>query len=319
MRKMIYGPVPSRRLGLSLGVDIIPFKTCSYDCIYCQLGRTTEQTLERRSYVTISSLINQLKEVLELNKGIDYITFSGSGEPTLNQDIGEIIRKVKELTCIPVAVLTNGSLLWEERVRKDLSYADLVVPSLDAVSEEVFHRVNRPASGLSIKKVLRGLKNFTRGFKGKAHLEVMLVKEMNDSEEEMVKINRFLKGLRVHKVELNTVVRPPGESGAKALNNEELIRIKDLFDPGVKVELISDFRKESSRPYHRDLEKAIIELLSRRPVRREEMAACLGVHLNEIMKSLHNLERRKIIHRKEEGERKEVYFIIVGSGQGIKD
>jgi wyosine [tRNA(Phe)-imidazoG37] synthetase (radical SAM superfamily) len=191
MKKMIYGPVPSRRLGISLGLDIIPFKTCSYDCIYCQLGRTTEQTLERRSYVTISSLINQLKEVLELNEEIDYITFSGSGEPTLNQDIGEMIRKVKELTCIPVAVLTNGSLLWEERVRKNLSYADLVVPSLDAVSEEVFRRVNRPASGLSIEKVLRGLESFTWSFKGKIYLEVMLVKGMNDSEEEIVKLNQY--------------------------------------------------------------------------------------------------------------------------------
>ncbi len=309
MRKMIYGPVPSRRLGISLGVDIIPFKTCSYDCIYCQLGRTTDQTLERRSYVTISSLINQLKEVLELNEDINYITFSGSGEPTLNQDIGEMIRKVKELTHIPVAVLTNGSLLWDERVRKDLSNADLVVPSLDAVSEEVFHRVNRPASGLSIEKILGGLESFTQNFKGKIYLEVMLVNGINDSEEEITKINQFLRCLRADKVALNTVVRPPGEPGARALNNQELVRIKSLFDPETKVELIPDFRKESSRPYHRDLEKAIVELLRRRPARREEMASSLGVHLNEIVKSLQILEEKKIIRRSQTKDKYGDYFV----------
>lgn len=310
MKKIIYGPVPSRRLGISLGVDIIPFKICSYDCIYCQLGRTTDQTLERRSYVTISSLINQLKEVLELNEDIDYITFSGSGEPTLNQDIGEMIRKVKELTHISVAVLTNGSLLWDERVRKDLSNADLVVPSLDAVSEEVFHRVNRPVSDLSIEKVLRGLESFTQDFKGKIYLEVMLVKGINDSKEEITKINQFLRCLRVDKVELNTVVRPPGEPGARALNNQELVRIKSLFDPEIKVELIPDFRKESSRPYHRDLEKAIVELLRRRPARREEMASSLGVHLNEIVKSLQVLEGKKIIRRSQTKDKCGFCFVI---------
>jgi wyosine [tRNA(Phe)-imidazoG37] synthetase (radical SAM superfamily) len=129
MKRIIYGPVPSRRLGISLGVDIVPFKTCSYDCIYCQLGRATNHTIKRGSFVPIDSVLKQIKDVVDQNSDIDYITFSGSGEPTLNSDTGEIICKIKDFTSIPIAVLTNGSLLWQQQVRKDLSSADLVVPS----------------------------------------------------------------------------------------------------------------------------------------------------------------------------------------------
>ncbi|MGB7060806.1 MAG: radical SAM protein, partial [Candidatus Zixiibacteriota bacterium] len=158
MKRLIYGPVPSRRLGISLGVDVVPYKTCSYDCIYCQLGKTTNHSIQRKSFVPIDSVISDVKKVLNENSDIDYITFSGSGEPTLNQDICEMITKVKNFTQIPVAVLTNGSLLWDRRVREDVTRADLVVPSVDAVSEDIFQKVNRPIEGLDVKKVLDGIR-----------------------------------------------------------------------------------------------------------------------------------------------------------------
>jgi len=310
MKKLIYGPVPSRRLGISLGVDIVPYKTCSYDCIYCQLGKTTYQTLERKSYVKISQLLEELKETLSLNSDIDYITFSGSGEPTLNKEIGQMIERVKKITQIPVAILTNGSLLWEDKVREDLSQADLVVPSLDAVSDEIFQRVNHPMKDLGIEKVLDGIKIFCEQFRGKIYLEIMLVKNINDSEEKIRKINQFVKHLEIDKIQLNTVIRPPADTDAKPLNNEELIKVKTLFDPKLQVELTADFKRETSRAYQKDLEQGIIELLKRRPARKEEMAVSLGVHLNEIVKYLQILEEKKMIRRSQTKEKSKVYFVI---------
>ena len=310
MKKMLYGPVPSRRLGISLGVDIIPYKICSYDCIYCQLGKTTDQTLERKSYVNITSLLDELKETISLNSDIDYITFSGSGEPTLNKDIGQMIEEVKKFTQIRIAVLTNGSLLWDDKVRKDLSQADLVVPSLDAFTEEIFQKVNRPMKGLGIEKVLNGIKIFCEEFKGKIYLEIMLVKNINDFEEEIKKINQFVKNLRIDKIQLNTVIRPPGDPDAKPLNKEELIGVKTLFDPKLKVELIPDFKRETSRAYQKDLEQRIIELLKRRPTRGEEMAVSLGVHPNEIVKYLQILEEKKVIKRSQNKNKSGIYFVI---------
>jgi wyosine [tRNA(Phe)-imidazoG37] synthetase (radical SAM superfamily) len=307
-KRFVYGPVPSRRLGISLGVDVVPFKNCSYDCVYCQLGRTTNHTINRSSFVSLDPVISQIKEIVERNSDIDYITLSGSGEPTLNSDIGEIIRRIKGFTKIPVAVLTNGSLLWREEVKEDLSQADLVVPSVDAVSEQVFKKVNHPVEGLDLKKVLEGIKEFCAGFRGKVYVEIMLVKGLNDSEEEMEKLNQFVRQLRANRIQLNTVVRPPAQADAKPLDEQELLRIKGLLDASLPVEIIAGFDRTTSRAYHRDIEKAIIELLARRPTKKDDMAVALGVHPNEIVKYLQALEEGKKIKRAEkEGE---VYYLI---------
>ncbi len=310
MKTIVYGPVPSRRLGISLGVDVVPYKTCSYDCIYCQLGKTTNRTIQRGSFVPIDSVMGEIREVTGQNSDIDYITFSGSGEPTLNAEIGQMIETVKEFTQIPVAVLTNGSLLWDKKVREDLSLADLVVPSLDAFSEEVFRKINRPVAGLGIKKVLDGLKTFCAQFHGKIYLEIMLVRNINDSEEEIKKINQFVQDLRIDKIQLNTVVRPPCDPGAIPLSEEELLKVKALFDPKCEVELIADFKRETSKAYQKDLERGIIELLKRRPTQKEEMAVSLGVHPNEISKYLQILEEKKIIKRSADRNSSGVYFVI---------
>jgi len=174
MGKNVFGPVPSRRLGLSLGVDIIPYKTCSYNCIYCQLKETTDQRIERASFLPVDKILSEVKEAIAKNERIDYITFSGSGEPTLNSDIGRLIAGTKEMTDIKVAVLTNGSLLYRPDVRRDLMKADLVKPSLDAASEKAFRKINRPHPALDLAKIIEGLRKFSEEFTGELYLEIML-------------------------------------------------------------------------------------------------------------------------------------------------
>ncbi|MGB2988458.1 MAG: radical SAM protein [Candidatus Zixiibacteriota bacterium] len=310
MKKFVYGPVPSRRLGISLGVDVVPYKNCSYDCIYCQLGKTTNHSIQRKSFVPIDSVISDVKKVLNENSDIDYITFSGSGEPTLNQDICEMITRVKSFTQIPVAVLTNGSLLWDRRVREDVTRADLVVPSVDAVSEDIFQKVNGPIKGLGVKKVLDGIREFCKDYRGKVYLEIMLVKDVNDSEEEIRRINQFVGELNVDRIQLNTVIRPPADPGARPLDRQELLKIKALFDPSLPVEIVADFDRTTSKAYHKDLEQAIIEFLKRRPARRDEMATALGVHPNEIAKYLQALEKSKRIKRLRTENGPEAHYVI---------
>ena len=161
MAKFVFGPVPSRRLGFSLGVDIIPSKYCCFDCIYCQIGKTTNKEITRKSFFDPYKIIDEVIEKVKKTSHIDYISFSGSGEPTLNADIGIMIEEIKKITKIPISVITNGALLYQDDVRKDLMLADIVLPSLDAVSEDIFRYVNRPHSALEPDTIIRGLKRFS--------------------------------------------------------------------------------------------------------------------------------------------------------------
>ncbi len=173
--RYVYGPVPSRRLGRSLGVDLVPFKVCTFDCVYCQLGRTTIKTLERKEYVSAADVLDEVKRKLAEEDNPNYITFAGSGEPTLNSRIGDLILRIKDLTDIQVAVLTNGSLLCTKEVQDDLMAADLVIPSLDAGDEQLFRYVNRPHENISFDRLVDGLVDFTRRFPGQVWLEILLL------------------------------------------------------------------------------------------------------------------------------------------------
>jgi len=176
MYKYLFGPVPSRRLGMSLGVDLVPKKVCSLDCVYCEVGKTSKLTLERKEYILFDKIKNELIDYFNNNPDPDYITFSGSGEPTLNIQIGEVLRYIKQIKPdIPVAVLTNGTMLFEKDVRDALMDADLVLPSLDAVTEEVFQKINRPPGDLTAKKYISGIIDFKNSFKGKIWLEVFIL------------------------------------------------------------------------------------------------------------------------------------------------
>jgi len=289
----IYGPVPSRRLGFSLGVDLVPYKTCSFDCVYCQLGRTTDKTAERKEWVPTGEVLSQIKEAIASKGRIDYLTFSGSGEPTLHSGIGWLIREVKKVTDIPVAVLTNGSLLFREDLKEDLMAADLLIPSLDAASQETLEKVNRPHPTLEVGKIVRGLVDFSREYRGRIWLEIMLVKGINDTEEEIKKMVKIVGKMRPDKVHLNTVVRPPSEEYAHPLPISDLERIKTFFGKG--CEIIAGFKGEREEAYLQDIEGDILQLVHRRPVTLTDISKSLGLHENEVIKYLQVLKDKGIV------------------------
>lgn len=278
--RYIFGPVPSRRLGLSLGVDIIPYKTCTLDCIYCQLGRTTRKTVFRRMYAPPEEVITELRSVLRAGVKPDWITFSGSGEPTLHTKLGKMIRAVKRVSRIPVAVLTNGTLLWKPEIRKALAAADLVIPDLDAGSAGVFRRVNRPHPSLSFRRIAAGIEEFTRRFPGRVWLEVVLVRGINDGEEELRRIARLAARIRPERVQLNTVLRPPADRRARPLTEAALQRARSVMQPylpGIPVEIVARFRGKAGRAPSADAKGAVLKYLKRRPATLSDLSASLGI------------------------------------------
>ncbi|MFZ5905810.1 MAG: radical SAM protein [Nitrospirota bacterium] len=301
----VYGPVPSRRLGFSLGVDIVPYKTCTLDCIYCQIGRTTEKTLDRKPYAHKGDIMAEVKEVLRKKQSIDYITFSGSGEPTLNADIGVLIEEVKEYTSLPVAVLTNGTLLFREDVQNDLLHADVVLPSLDAASLPVFRRVNRPHPALNIETVLDGLKKFRGIYGGRIWLEIMLIRGVNDSAEELSRIRNAVTAIRPDRVHLNTVVRPPAEMHAKPLSREEMRTVKRVLDEDCEV--IAEFHGHMAEEAE-NVEDSLVEMARRRPVTITDIAHVLGISEMNARHMVGMLSAKKGIEEKEyQGEK--YYFL----------
>lgn len=283
----VYGPVPSRRLGFSLGVDIIPFKTCPFDCIYCQLGPTTQRAIKRKKYFPLKDILSSIKKKLASGQRIDYVTLSGSGEPTLSSDIGKLINEIKKMTSVPVAVLTNGSLLSRQSVRKDLLSADLVVPSLDAVTQRVFVKTNRPHSSLKLEEIIEGIEKFRQEFKGSIWLEIMIVKGVNDSPSQLRRFKEAIAKIKPDKIHLNTVVRPPTVKSARPLSQRELERIKIFL--GKNVEIIAEFDNKAQKPSSEDLEKAILSMIQRRPVTLSDISTSFGAHKSEVIKYLNYL------------------------------
>ncbi len=284
----IFGPVPSRRLGRSLGVDIVPFKTCSYDCIYCQLGRTTCKTIEQKEWVPLAEVLQELRT--KLSSRPDYITLSGSGEPTLFFRTEELISRIKAMTDIPVAVLTNGSLLWKEDVRKQLLNADLVIPSLDAGDEAVFCAVNRPHSDITFEKMLNGLIHFRREFKGQYWLEIFLVAGYTASETEVDKLAKCVDLIRPDRVQLNTVTRPPAEKFALNVSPARMTELAKRFNPAAEV--IADFHNTCQQLEFSANCEEILNTLRRRPCSISDIANGLGLHRNEILKYIEELIAR---------------------------
>jgi len=290
---LIYGPVPSRRLGLSLGVDLVPFKVCSYNCIYCQIGPTSETTIDRKPYISPEIILEQL--VNRLNEGIrpDYITLGGSGEPTLNSKIADIIKDIKAATDIPVAVLTNGSLLADEQVRNDLCDADVVLPSFDACDENTFLKINRPHSNLMFTEISNGLIEFRRIYSGAIWLEIFIVKGINDTESMMKKFKQWTDQFAPDKIHLNTAVRPTAESHICKVSEEKLQSFCRIL--GKKAEVIAAFKREAKNKEQMDTEKEILNMLGRRPCTLDDISAGLGLHQNEILKYVEPMIRFKVV------------------------
>jgi wyosine [tRNA(Phe)-imidazoG37] synthetase (radical SAM superfamily) len=238
--KYIYGPVKSRRLGFSLGLSLTPYKICNFDCIYCQLGKTLNLTNERKEYLKTEEILDELKLWLQNNSeeagNLNYITFSGSGEPTLNIKIGEVIQEIKKITAIPVAVITNASLLNDAGVRRALSRADLIVPSLDAATLDIFRKINRPFGATRAEDIITGLVNLRKEYRGQIWLEIMLVRGVNDDLRHIKKLKEVIDKINPDKIQLNSPVRTTAEPNILSVDKSKLEKIKEIL--GDKCEII---------------------------------------------------------------------------------
>lgn len=301
--KHVFGPVASRRLGISLGVDIIPYKTCTLDCIYCECGRTTDLTIQRKHYIDPQIVLDEIKETIAAEKHIEYITFSGSGEPTLNKDIGKIILGIKAMTSIPIAVLTNGTLLYLKEVRDEIINADVVLPSLDAVTPGIFSRINRPHPELDIDSIIQGLVDSRKEFKGEIWLEVFIAKGINDSDRELVNLYRTAKKIQPHRVQLNSLDRPPAVEGIQPADMETLERIQQQWKD-LTVEIIKRIRKrEEIASFSFNLENNILNTIKRRPLTIDDLETLTGKNRLEIFKYIDVLEKEKKVSPKIVGDK----------------
>jgi len=227
--------VRSRRLGRSLGVDLVPFKTCPFDCIYCELGRTTDKTATPDEYFPAADILVEIREALREIPAPDYITLAGAGEPTLNSRIGDVIRGIKDMTDIPVALITSGSLFWIDEIRKSVSEADLVIPSFDAGDERTFQSINRPHPDITLEKMQRGLGLLRESCGGQIWLEVFLVDGVNTSEKEVLAIKEGADRIAPDRIQINTVDRATAEPFVRAVTEEDLKRIASLLGPRCSV------------------------------------------------------------------------------------
>ena len=291
MYKYLFGPVPSRRLGMSLGIDLVPHKVCSLNCIYCECGSTTKLTIDRKEYVPYDIVTQELEHYFQNNPAPDYITFSGSGEPTLNSRIGDIVQFIKQnIPGIPIAVLTNGTLLYQQQVRKELLDADVVLPSLDAASDLTFRKINRPFHNLNIEQYIQGLVGFRNEFKGQIWLEVFIIPGYNDTSEELDLLKNAIKRIQPDSIQLNTLDRPGAISKIHSSTDEELQNIVKYWQlDNVEIVAKSPARKDV-KSYREDFETAILETIQRRPCTLDDLSKILGLHINEINKYLDVLE-----------------------------
>ena len=296
MYKHLFGPVPSRRLGMSLGVDLIPHKVCSLNCIYCECGATTKLTLERAEYVPVEDVIKELGHFFAHNPDPEYITFSGAGEPTLHSRIGEVLGFLKDLRPeVPVAVITNGTLFSVPEVRSELLQADVVLPSLDAATEKAFRKINRPSKDSSVDTYVEGLVQFNREFQGKFWLEVLILPGYNDDAENLMALKNAIQTIKPDKIQLNTLDRPGVIEGLRPATREELEQIAGEWDTAEVEIVVPASVKHKPAGYRTDMEAAILETISRRPCTLEDIQKILGLHINEINKYLRSLESAGMI------------------------
>ena len=289
--KYLFGPVPSRRLGISLGIDLVPMKTCSLNCIYCECGRTTHLTVARREYVPIEVVKSELSDYLTHHPRPDYITFSGSGEPVLNSRIGDVIRFIQSQTSeISTAVLANGTLLFDKKVRDELKDAAVVIPSLDAATGDVFKKVNRPHPKLDVNTIIDGIIRFRGAYTGQLWLEVFIVPGINDTETELLALKQAIEKINADRVQLNTLDRPGVVEDIRAATREELKRVLDFWQLN-NAEIIAKAPERKGLPaYRNDIQSAILGTIARRPCTLEDLTKILGRHANEINKYLDVLE-----------------------------
>ena len=271
-----------------MGVDLVPFKTCSYDCIYCQLGRTTRKTTQCREWIPLDDVLSELKQKLSTKP--NYVTLSGSGEPTLYSRLGELIAGIRSMTDVPVAVLTNGSMLWHADIRRELMDAELVIPSLDAGDAELFQAINRPHVDVSFASMLEGLVSFGQEFHGRYWLEVFILSGYNDGGTEIRRLAECVSRIRPERVQLNTATRPTAEDYAVMVSRRKLTRLARCFDP--PAEVIADYRDVHARAEFQAGREGVLQLLRRRPCSLGDIAEGLAMHRNEVIKYVEELHHQ---------------------------
>lgn len=297
----LYGPVPSRRLGRSLGVDLVPYKTCTYDCIYCQLGKTTHKTTARQDYVPAAGVLSELAEKLAAGVACNYITLAGSGEPTLHASLEELICKIREMTDIPVAVITNGSLLYLPEVREALMRADLVVPSLDAGDAALFEYVNRPHPDVVFERMIEGLVTFGKRYPGRLWMEVLLVSGVTGMASEVKKIAAWIEKIPAERIQLNTVNRPSYEDFACAVDPKQMKKLAGFFAGAVEIPENATPAVGASETTSDTSDADICNLLARRPCTLEGVALGLSLHPHDAAKRLERLITGKAVTAKRNG------------------
>lgn len=279
-----------------MGVDILPLKTCNLNCVYCELGSCSKTTSVRKEYTPTDQVKNEIQKVIEADISFDAITFSASGETTLHSNIEDMLHFAKKLTSKPVVVITNGTTFTDDNVRKELKHADIVIPSLDAVTERTFRKINRPGENLHIEEIIHGLYLFSREFHGEMWLEIFLVKGINDSNSEIEGLIRAAKEIDPDRVQLNTVHRPPAEQWIRPLERSEMDAISARF--GSKAEVIAKFKeKRGNQDVKLLLEAELIETLKRRPLNFEDLESMLGVRSDKLKKSLEDMFYKGIIDK----------------------
>ncbi len=303
--KYLFGPVPSRRFGRSLGVDLNPYKTCSLDCVFCQIGRTTEKKVMRQEYVPTDMVLSELEEWLKRDGRADYITLSGSGEPTLHSRFGEVLEFICSKSTIPAVLLTNGTMLYLPEVRDAAARANVVKISLSAWDQDSYGWVNRPHPQLRFDQLVEGQRAFRAQFAGKLWMEVFLVGGMNSTPDDVRKIAALAKQINPDRLQLNTAVRPPAEDFVAALSKEHMEALTHLFQP--TAEVIAEFSARHVE-YMQANQETIFSMLQRRPCTADQIAEVFDMHLNEVSKYLGILMRRDQIHV----ERKDsmVYYAV---------
>lgn len=299
--KYVFGPVPSRRLGRSLGVDPIPEKTCNWNCVYCQLGRTTPVTMERREYFPRQEIMAELETVLETSRpgDIDWLTFVGSGEPTLHSGLGWMIRRAKELVRIPVAVITNGSLLYLEEVRADLAAADAVLPSLDAATPALYRKLNRPHPEATLERLLDGLTAFRKEYAGRLWVEVMLIRGLNDTEAELKALAAAFEKIQPDEIHLSLPTRPPAESWVRPADEAGQFRAAAILGKCARV--LRPAEAPLDLAGFADPRLAIVEITSRHPLSEREIIRGLAkwteAEVRETLRVLREEGRVQVVER----------------------
>ena len=300
----VFGPVPSRRLGLSLGVDLIPPKTCTFDCLYCQVGRTLCKTLEEKPYVPVRDVIAEIKGKL-LESAPDVITLAGSGEPTLHTEIDQVIYSIKEMTDIKVAVLTNGSLLWRKEIRKRVLMADIIMPTLSSAIDHTFRRIHRPHEGLDLGSIIDGLKTLRQDYGGRLFLELVFLAGINDTDKEVEGLKTLTEQISPEKVHLNTVVRPPADSRAIALDRPRLEDIKTLI--GKNAEIVAENPVTGKTGKADSLVGTLLGMVKRRPLRPGDIADVLRLSKEEADELIKGLLIKGYIRKQEHSG--DVYYL----------